>query len=210
MACTKHWIRWVLPSNTTYKQVVWEITDGSSLADIDLSSGLLTARTPNDGGTVTVQATAVDGSGVKATKQIKISAISAQQTTTWFPPKNLRTEQEGAMVHFLWDAVEGATEYEFVLTQDEQIIHSTTGQNSVSLDFSNRQPGNYSIKWQVRTTLPGVSDWATATYTIVLADVEEVSSRPSAVTPRKIIRDGHVFILLPDGTEYNTTGQRTH
>ena len=66
----------VLPSNTTYKNVVWEITSGNSLATIDRSSGLLTANTPNNGGTVTVKATTTDGTNVTATKQITIGAIS--------------------------------------------------------------------------------------------------------------------------------------
>ncbi|MBQ7210474.1 MAG: VCBS repeat-containing protein [Paludibacteraceae bacterium] len=266
----------VMPSNTTYKQVVWEITAQPNLADIDQSSGLLTARTPNNGGTITVRATAVDGSGVTATRQIKIAAIiddtpveptyftvtfydmdgitvlktqqveqggnaTAPQAPThegytflgWdkaynnvqsdlaviaqyrkdgtpvdYTPKNLRTEQDGNIVYFLWDAVEGATEYEFVLTQGENIIYSTaTDRQGVGLDFSSQQPGNYSVEWKVRTTLPEVSDWATATYTIVVTDIEEVEVQKQW-SPRKVIEDGHVYIILPDGTRYDATGQR--
>lgn len=66
----------VKPSNTTIKAVQWEITNGTDLATIDPSSGLLTARTPNTGGVVTVKATAKDGSGISATKQITIAAIA--------------------------------------------------------------------------------------------------------------------------------------
>ncbi len=266
----------VMPSNTTYKQVVWEITEGATLATIDQSSGLLTARTPNNGGTITVKATAVDGSGVTATRQIRIAAIkdntpveptyftvtfyswdgtvittqtveqgksatapqapqrdgytfvgwdktfdnvqsdlsvTAQYrengTPVDYTPKNLRTEQNGNLVYFLWDAVEGATEYEFVLTQGENIIYSAaTDRNSVELDFSKQQPGNYSVEWKVRTTLPVVSDWATATYTIVVTDIDEVEVKKQW-SPRKVIENGHVYIILPNGQRYDIVGRRT-
>lgn len=265
----------VMPSNTTYKQVIWEITEGESLASIDQSSGLITARTPNNGGTITVRATAVDGSGVTATRQIRIAAIkdntpveptyftvtfyswdgtvittqtveqgksatapqapqrdgytfvgwdkaftnvqsdlsvTAQYrengTPVDYTPKNLRTEQNGNLVYFLWDAVQGATEYEFVLTQNENIIYSAAiDHNGVGLDFGSQQPGNYSVEWKVRTTLPEVSDWATATYTIVVTDIDEVEVQKQW-SPRKVIEDGHVYIILPDGTRYDATGQR--
>ncbi len=266
----------VMPSNTTYKQVVWEITEGATLATIDQSSGLITARTPNDGGTITVKATAVDGSGVTATRQIRIAAIkdntpveptyftvtfyswdgtvittqtveqgksatapqapqrdgytfvgwdkaftnvqsdlsvTAQYhkngTPVDYTPKNLRTEQDGNFVYFLWDAVQGATEYEFVLTQGENIIYSAAiDHNGAELDFSSQQPGNYSVEWKVRTTLPEVSDWATATYTIVVTDIDEVEVQKQW-SPRKVIEDGHVYIILPDGKRYDAVGRRT-
>jgi uncharacterized repeat protein (TIGR02543 family) len=367
----------VMPSNTTYKQVVWEITEGATLATIDQSSGLLTARTPNDGGTITVKATAVDGSGVTATRQIRIAAIKdntpveptyftvtfyswdgtvittqtveqgksatapqapqrdgytfvgwdkdftnvqsdlkviavyekngtpqpitvrlypnewqsvylyawtgagetqpcgvwpgtavSKDDNGWWTytfdesikniniswnngagsqtvdivgvttsacyqigdfngkydayiidcetgekfgpkPENLHNQQEGYIVYFLWDAVEGATEYEFVLTQNENIIYSAaTDRNSVELDFSKQQPGNYSVEWKVRTTLPVVSDWATATYTIVVTDIDEVEVKKQW-SPRKVIENGHVYIILPNGQRYDIVGRRT-
>ena len=72
----------VMPTNTTYKNVIWSIVSGANLATIDPSSGLLTANTPNNGGTVTVKATAVDGSGVTATRQITIGRIDETNPTT--------------------------------------------------------------------------------------------------------------------------------
>ena len=266
----------VMPTNTTYKQVVWEIVDQTILADIDQSSGLLTARTPNNGGTITVRATAVDGSGVTATRQITIAAIkdNTPQQPTYFTvtfydydgttilktqqveqggnataptapehegytfigwdkdftnvqsdlkvtaqyrqndstvdytPQNLRTQQDGNIVYFLWDAVEGATEYEFVLTQNEQEIYSTTtDRNGVGLDFGSQQPGNYAVEWSVRTVKPEISDWATATYTIIVTDIEEIEGKKQE-SPRKVMRDGHVYIILPDGREYDAVGKR--
>ena len=72
------------PTNTTVKAVQWEIANGADLATIDPSSGLLTARTPNSGGVVTVKATAKDGSGITATRQITIAAIQGSTTTDDF------------------------------------------------------------------------------------------------------------------------------
>ncbi len=65
----------VSPTSATYKSVVWEITTGNEFASIDRTTGLLTAKNPNAGGTVTVKATATDGSGVTTTRTISIAAI---------------------------------------------------------------------------------------------------------------------------------------
>ena len=62
----------ILPINSTYKSVIWEIIEGDDLASIE--DGLLIAK-PNTGGTVTVKATAIDGSEVSATKQITVEAF---------------------------------------------------------------------------------------------------------------------------------------
>jgi uncharacterized protein YjdB len=60
----------ILPSNATNKTVAWSITSGSTLASINASTGLVTAI---DNGTVTVRATANDGSGIYGTFTITIS-----------------------------------------------------------------------------------------------------------------------------------------
>ena len=68
------------PVSATYKTVRWEIVSGTGLATIS-EEGLLTATVPNRGGTVTVRATALDGSGVSATRQISIGSISCFTVT---------------------------------------------------------------------------------------------------------------------------------
>ena len=60
----------VLPANATNKTVTWSITSGSAYATINPTSGLLTAV---DNGTVTVRATATDGSNVYGSTSITIS-----------------------------------------------------------------------------------------------------------------------------------------
>ena len=68
------------PVSATYKTVRWEIVSGTGLATIS-EEGLLTATVPNRGGTVTVRATALDGSGMSATRQISIGSISCFTVT---------------------------------------------------------------------------------------------------------------------------------
>jgi len=59
----------VLPANATYQDVLWSVTNGTGKATIS-TSGLLTAILD---GTVTVEAIAQDGSGIKGSMQITIS-----------------------------------------------------------------------------------------------------------------------------------------
>lgn len=71
----------VLPANATNPNVAWSVIDGTGTATID-NNGLLQATgTPAGNGTVTVQASAVDGSGVFGTLEI---TISNQGTSTDF------------------------------------------------------------------------------------------------------------------------------
>ena len=65
----------VLPSNATDKSVTWAITGGAAFATINNESGLLTAIA---NGTVTVRATAKDGSGVYGTITVNITGQSVQ------------------------------------------------------------------------------------------------------------------------------------
>ncbi len=58
-----------MPSNATNKTVTWSITNGTGLATINSSTGLVTA---SDNGTVTARATANDGSGIYGTLIITI------------------------------------------------------------------------------------------------------------------------------------------
>ena len=63
----------VLPANATNQAVAWSVINETATANID-NTGLLTATgTPAGNGTVSVQAAAVDGSGITSTIQITIS-----------------------------------------------------------------------------------------------------------------------------------------
>lgn len=67
----------VLPGNASDSTVMWSVINGTGTATIS-SGGLLTAST---NGTVTVRATANDGSGVYGEKQITISGQTVTPTT---------------------------------------------------------------------------------------------------------------------------------
>lgn len=58
----------VTPTNATFQNVLYSV-DNSSIATIDASSGLLT---PLNSGTVTITATALDGTGITATREVTI------------------------------------------------------------------------------------------------------------------------------------------
>ena len=62
----------IMPFHSTYKQVRWSIVSGLGLATI-YSNGLLVANTEGRNGTVRVRATAIDGSGVYAERDINVT-----------------------------------------------------------------------------------------------------------------------------------------
>ena len=64
----------IMPFHSTYKQVRWSIVSGLGLATI-YSNGLLVANTEGRNGTVRVRATAIDGSGVYAERDINVTGF---------------------------------------------------------------------------------------------------------------------------------------
>lgn len=50
----------------------------------------------------------------------------------------------------------------------------------------------------------------TAYFVEVKTAVEELSCEPSAATPQKILRNGHVYILMPDGSMYDVIGKHVN
>ncbi|MDR3642476.1 MAG: IPT/TIG domain-containing protein [Candidatus Doudnabacteria bacterium] len=84
----------VLPQNASKPAVTWSVTNGSGTATIDFLSGLLTAGSP---GTVTVTATANDGSRVIGTETITVTSASALAPT--ISHINPTTAAEGGTVY---------------------------------------------------------------------------------------------------------------
>lgn len=64
----------ILPAMATYKRVNWKITEGADLAIIS-ESGLLTYIGRGSNGTITVKATAIDGSGISAQRTITVGGF---------------------------------------------------------------------------------------------------------------------------------------
>lgn len=69
----------VNPLHATFKQVKWSIAEGQALASVN-ADGLLTLLPNETGGTVTVRAEAVDGSGVSAVATFKAGRATAIAT----------------------------------------------------------------------------------------------------------------------------------
>ena len=65
----------ILPAIATYKRASWKIVSGSDFATID-DNGLLVANTSGLNGTVRVRATAIDGSGIYAERDIVVSGMT--------------------------------------------------------------------------------------------------------------------------------------
>ncbi len=74
----------VLPADATNKTIIWSARNGTGSATID-ESGLLTAVSD---GTVTVTATAADGSGIVGTKSIAISGQTTSNPEPTNPPSH--------------------------------------------------------------------------------------------------------------------------
>ena len=67
------------PISATFKQVKWEIVSGQELATIS-SNGLLAVNTAGLNGTLRVRATAIDGSGIYAERDITVSGMLVYYT----------------------------------------------------------------------------------------------------------------------------------
>uniref|UniRef100_UPI0015550F3A Ig-like domain-containing protein n=1 Tax=Saccharibacillus deserti TaxID=1634444 RepID=UPI0015550F3A len=83
----------VTPINATNRNVTWSVTGGTGTATIDPASGLLTAQTP---GTVTVTATASDGSNVTGSRTVTVQAAEIPITAVTISTPDGDTVAENA------------------------------------------------------------------------------------------------------------------
>lgn len=88
----------VYPVNATYQQVVWSITKGEDIAVID-NYGCLKAKGNGRSGNVTVQAKAIDGSGIVATRIIPVTGFVLQPDA----PVNLNVSVSDASAMLSWE-----------------------------------------------------------------------------------------------------------
>lgn len=199
----------IFPTNTTYKTVHWEITDGIDLASID-DNGLLTANTPNKGGTLTVRATTTDGTTLSATRQIQIAAISGgsgdgdgdgdDEPTKDYTPTNLQSTVNGNQVNLSWTAKDTAPYYLLTIT------HTTTDQvvasgfvNSTAATCNINEAGEY--EWCVVATDENykvISTASCSTFTINATSVEDITVPQSTI--QKVLRNEQVLILRNNKT----------
>ena len=179
----------LMPINATYKTVKWEITSGAELATID-QTGLLTARIPNTGGVVTVKATATDGTGVYATKQISVAAIDG--TTQ---PEIYYT------IRFL--------NYDGAVLQSSQVLEGDMPSYTGAMPTKPEDDQyTYTFNGWTPTIVAAIADTDyTATYEAKnkTEGIEDLFIDSSAA-PRKIMIDNVIYILRGDRI-YTLTGQ---
>lgn len=139
----------IAPANATNQTVTWSVVPGTGTASIS-TTGLLTATT---NGTVTVKATANDGSGIFGTKQIILSnqivGVAQYQdapTVTFYPNpvENMLTvdlTSNASLPELIWISdVTGKVVYQTVPSQTTVSIDMTTFNKGVYfLNFNNKQ-----------------------------------------------------------------------
>ena len=124
----------ILPNNATIQSVTWSVIAGTGTASINIS-GMLTATT---NGTVTVKATANDGSGIFGTKQITlsnqttgVSQNSGVKNITFYPNpvENILTVDMGSnseLPELIWISdVAGKLVYQITPSQSKTTIDVT-------------------------------------------------------------------------------------
>jgi len=139
----------IAPANATNQTVTWSVVPGTGTASIS-ASGLLTATT---NGTVTVKATANDGSGIFGTKQITLSnqivGVAQYQdapTVSFYPNpvENMLTvdlTSNSTLPELIWISdVTGKVVYQTAPNQTIVNIDMTTFNKGVYfLNFNNKQ-----------------------------------------------------------------------
>lgn len=180
----------LMPINATYKTVKWEITSGAELATID-QTGLLTACILNTGGVVTVKATATDGTGVYATKQINIAPIDGT-----IPPQPVyytilfvnwdNTElQRSQVLEGEMPVYEGITP---VRPEDEQYIYTFNGWTPTIVAVT--ADATYTATYEAKDKSEGIED--------IFFDASSA--------PRKVLINNVIYILRGEKV-YTLQGQ---
>lgn len=155
---------------------------------------------------------------------LTVTAVYEKQAD--YTPTNLKLTEvaldNDKQLTFSWDAVDGATSYELRLLYEgiEIFVLDTKGLNSIEAllseilkSLSDVAPGTYTINWEVRSLDQEgneLSDWAQGEAFQVTVDINEgiedvEFSRPAV---RKEFRDGRIYIITPDGIEYNAQGAK--
>ena len=156
---------------------------------------------------------------------LTVRAIYEKIVIIDYTPKNLKVDvidlEGDQQISFSWNAVEGAASYELQLMYQQDLLYTvnTQGVSELSIllsvvleNASGFEAGTYTLSWQVRSLDAegnALSNWATGEQfevTVSTGSGVENLNNNSAVRPRKVLREGHVYIIMPDGREYDATG----
>ena len=165
------------PASATYKSVKWEIVSGAELATIS-EDGLLTAHTPNRGGTVTVKATATDGTGVSATRDITVEGIACYTVTF--------KDWDGTVI-------------------DSQVVEAGHGARLPENPF---RIGYVFAGWDTDCSSVYSDLTVTALYEGSNGVMDIFAPTRASGAVKLLDRDGQLYILTPDGHRINLQGQQ--
>ncbi len=185
----------ISPSNASIRTVAWSVTNGTGKATIS-SSGVLSATAP---GTVTVKATAQDGSGKSGTKTVTINSVGPKaKSLTLSPSPSYGTTFDVTLVGA--SASLGISNVEFYVWSkaDQSDIQRYIGRDygngnwgiRVGIQYHNNNRGLYNVHTYM-TDKGGVRKMVAAGTVSVLHDT--VAPTAKAVTPDAKTTYGNAF-----------------
>ena len=130
-----------------------------------------------------------------------------------YTPTGLIASQEDSTVWLDWNAVDDVLYYQWeYLYEGEYLNGDITTELYGGVIFYNWEAGSYPLVCRVRSlddTKQPISDWASVDFTLVITTegIEDIVVTPSDET-RKLLINGTLYILLPDGAIYDAQGMR--
>lgn len=201
----------ILPAMATYKRASWKIVSGADLATID-DNGLLVANTDGLNGTLRVRATAIDGSGIYAEKDIVVSGMFKEVltesitlnsisggTTLTRSNKQIIVEARATPA----DITNPSLAWELLSGTDKVTISPNENTCTVTL-LDTASDGEVLLS---ATAQDGSGVYATISLNVSLdgaTAIDDIST--GTVTPRKILINDQIYILRGDKT-YTLQGQ---
>ena len=174
----------ILPAAATSRNVRWEIIGGNDLATIT-STDILTAKNPNAGGTVTVQATTVDGTNITATRTITIAPIGEVDPVSY------------TVTFYDWDGTVLKTE----IVQQGESATAPTAPTRESYTFTGWDKNFTNVQSDLSVTATYTQNsQPVTTYTVKFCDwngtvlkTQTVQQGQSATAPTAPTREGYTF-----------------
>lgn len=201
----------ILPAMATYKRASWKIVSGADLATID-DNGLLVANTDGKNGTLRVRATAIDGSGIYAEKDIVVSGMFKEILTesitlnsisggTTLTRNNTQVIVEATVTPT--DITNPSLTWELLSGTDKVTISPNENTCTVVL-LETASDGEVLLS---ATAQDGSGVYATISLNVSLDGATAIDDIfTCTVTPRKILINDQIYILRGEKV-YTITGQ---
>lgn len=201
----------ILPAMATYKRASWRIVSGADLATID-DNGLLVANTDGKNGTLRVRATAIDGSGIYAEKDIVVSGMFKEVLTesitlnsisggTTLTRNNTQVIVEATVTPT--DITNPSLTWELLSGTDKVTISPNENTCTVVL-LETASDGEVLLS---ATAQDGSGVYATISLNVSLDGATAIDDIfTCTVTPRKILINDQIYILCGEKV-YTITGQ---